>query len=301
MQTVEMLKGLPASGKSTYALKKVEEKDNWVRVNKDTIREELGEIKESEVVVYQNNLITSYLLSGFSVIIDDTNLNPYHEKRIKKILKVFPEVEFVINKSFLDVSVEECIERDKKRENSVGEEVITSMYKKFKGQFMKFDDKYPWINMWKNNYSTTAVVFDLDGTLSLHDERSPYEVERCDEDYPNYPVFLILNLISNHPNVDVLFVSGREGKMTARDKTIKWLKKFVYFNNYNDIDKVLFMRKEGDFRKDFIVKKEMLDNHIRPKYSKIIVFDDRPQTRRMWIEENVFVFSAYQDLDFKEF
>lgn len=35
-------------------------------------------------------------------------------------------------KDFFDVSLEECIERDSKRENPIGEKVITETYDKYK-------------------------------------------------------------------------------------------------------------------------------------------------------------------------
>ena len=40
-------------------------------------------------------------------------------------------------KNFFDVSLEECIERDSKRENPIGEKVITETYNKYKDTIEK--------------------------------------------------------------------------------------------------------------------------------------------------------------------
>jgi len=41
------------------------------------------------------------------------------------------------------------------------------------------------------------------------------------------------------------------------------------------------MRKKGDFRKDIIVKQEILDKYIKKENLKIVV-DDRPSVIMMW-------------------
>jgi hypothetical protein len=55
------------------------------------------------------------------------------------------------------------------------------------------------------------------------------------------------------------------------------------------------MRKEGDYRSDDIIKKELLDE-IVADFGKVpnIVFDDRPRVVKMWRENGVFVADVYQ-------
>lgn len=83
MQTILFLKGLPASGKSTFAKKYCIDNPEFKRLNKDDIREELGNLPfskgfESQVLSLQRERGLYYLDHGFSIIIDDTNLHPKH-------------------------------------------------------------------------------------------------------------------------------------------------------------------------------------------------------------------------------
>jgi hypothetical protein len=45
---------------------------------------------------------------------------------------------------------------------------------------------------------------------------------------------------------------------------------------------LLFMRKNGDYRKDAIIKKEIFDNNIRGKFNIDFALDDRNQCCEMW-------------------
>lgn len=133
MQKIILCKGLPASGKTTWAKEYCINHPEFVRVNKDDIRELIGNPKfsrdiEDLVLDIEHRLGLAILFSGKSLIVDDTNFSPSHEKywthisKIKHIL--FKVVEF-------NTPVEECIQRDIEREKSVGKDVILSMYKKY--------------------------------------------------------------------------------------------------------------------------------------------------------------------------
>ena len=126
---IYMLKGLPASGKSTYAKNMI----NIKRVSKDDLRNMIDDgeyTKENEMFILdvRNYLVGRALELGFDVVIDDTNMNPEHEIALRYLAEV--------NKSYLEVyemdtSIEECIRRDAKRTNPVGEDVIRGMAEKF--------------------------------------------------------------------------------------------------------------------------------------------------------------------------
>jgi predicted kinase len=130
-----ILKGLPASGKTTFAKKMMNENlGKYIRINKDEIREMLNNkrkgfrSREWLVVETRDNIIKSAIRKNINVIIDDTNLNPWHIKRIKELAKNIAEVEIV---DLTNTSLSLCIKRDKKRDHSVGEKVIKSMYEKY--------------------------------------------------------------------------------------------------------------------------------------------------------------------------
>lgn len=138
MKTVYILRGLPASGKSTWARRKVDERPNSVkRINKDDLRAMLDNSRwspgaETFVLRTRDGLIREALHEGFHVIVDDTNLHPKHVERIREIVDEFKKnsgqdvrIEIV---NFTDVPLEECIRRDRVRKDSVGEKVIRDMY-----------------------------------------------------------------------------------------------------------------------------------------------------------------------------
>ena len=132
-QKIILCRGLPASGKSTWAKAYCDENPEFVRINKDDIREELGSshfgIKsESTILKVERSRGIEALYSGRSLIVDDTNLNEKHEKFWSKFASD-EGIGFEIK--YFDVPVEECIKRDTQRGKSVGRMVIMGMYNKY--------------------------------------------------------------------------------------------------------------------------------------------------------------------------
>lgn len=119
-------KGLPGSGKTTWARDFSKVIRNVDIVSKDDIRKK-GVHSESKVIEERDRMIEESLKKGHSVIVADTNLNPTHEEHIRR---KFSEQADIHIKNF-DTSVEECIRRDSCRKASVGVRVIRSMYKKY--------------------------------------------------------------------------------------------------------------------------------------------------------------------------
>ncbi len=83
------LKGLPASGKTTLALKMVQE-ESVKRVNKDALREMLHGGKyspetEKFVTAVRDAIIRLAVGKGFDVIVDDTNFHPKHQEDLQKL------------------------------------------------------------------------------------------------------------------------------------------------------------------------------------------------------------------------
>ena len=126
---IYMLKGLPASGKRTYAENMV----NVKRVSKDDLRAMIDNgkyTKENEMFILdvRNYLVGRALELGFDVVVDDTNLNPEHEKALRDLAEVYYSHVEVFE---MDTSLEECIKRDANRPNSVGEDVIRNLAEKY--------------------------------------------------------------------------------------------------------------------------------------------------------------------------
>src|ERR1035437_2631375 len=131
MKKVYITKGLPASGKSTWAKNLINENHNqYKRVNKDDLRAMLDNSvfsKDSEKLILRirDSIILQSLENGKNVIVDDTNLATKHIDRITLLVKGLAEV---IIQDFTDVPLDTCIERDLKRLASVGEKMIREMY-----------------------------------------------------------------------------------------------------------------------------------------------------------------------------
>ncbi|WP_394159415.1 phosphatase domain-containing protein [Galactobacter valiniphilus] len=121
----------------------------------------------------------------------------------------------------------------------------------------------------------TCWIFDMDGTLALMEGRSPYDMHRVAEDVPNAPVIQLAQALAAHPGVDrIVIASGRNE--AARRATQSWL-------TFNDVPwDALFMRPDGDQRRDDAVKEEILDRDILPRYRVLGVVDDRQQVVDMW-------------------
>lgn len=134
MPTIYIMRGLPASGKSTYAAALSEETGAEV-VCRDELRMALhgqwwsgDKSKEREVTFYEKSLVVDNVKNGKSVIIDATHLSSSAIPPWKAVARQYRADIKVID---IPVDIETCIKRDAERaargERSVGEEVIRRM------------------------------------------------------------------------------------------------------------------------------------------------------------------------------
>ena len=140
MSKLIITRGLPASGKSTWAKQWVlEDPEHRVRINQDDIRLMLGKYwvpsREKLVQEIQFDAIVEALSREFDVVIDNTNLNKKVLEEFDRLIKTFENYE-IEYKDFFDTPLSVCIERDKNRDLQVTEKVIRSFYNNYK-------DKYP--------------------------------------------------------------------------------------------------------------------------------------------------------------
>lgn len=299
MAKLIMTKGLPASGKTTWAKEQVKNGNGRVkRVNKDDLRAMVdagiwSKQNEKFILDIRDKIVYEALSKGFDVIVDDTNLVPKHEQSLQDIVNVInasawtpggePFIQFEI-KDFTNVKLKTCLERDAERPNSVGEQVIRTMYNSFirkKGHVAQYV-KPPYSEDLPN-----CIIVDIDGTLAHMTDRSPYDYTKVDTDIVDENVRDIVlryshrDMMEEIPDTYILIVSGRED--ACRAETEKWLA-----DNRIPYDE-FYMRKAGDGRNDAIVKKEIYDTYIKPRFNVRFVLDDRDRVVEMWRKEGLKV------------
>lgn len=270
--------GIQGSGKSTWAKEFVKKNKDYVRICRDDLRNMRGEYwipkQEYLITLWEQSCISHAIANGFNIVVDAMNLNPKYLDELKSFIQVWShekDIKFEY-KDFTDVTLEECIKRDLARPNSVGEKVIRETWKKY------LAPKIEPLN--QNPELPHAIICDLDGTLALFGNKNPFERDFINDDV-SIPV---ANLFNQYPHRRIIF-SGRNDKF--KNETIEWLKQNSIHYDFLD------MRKDGDFRKDIIIKKEMFETHIKDKYYVDFVVDDRPQVIRLWQEDlGLFVFNV---------
>lgn len=311
-------RGIPGSGKSTWAQKWAEEDPlNRVRVNRDDIRQQLIKAEgvkphqrtdgyyvydkktgrldkdfEGRITNLENSITKRALDAGKSVVSDNTNLGGKVGKLGMQIARQrnFP----VVVKEF-PVDIEEAIRRDKLRDRSVGEKVIKSMYDRLgpNGAFHHVDGTFPLQKFNRpEKRGQHAVGFDLDGTLA--DVRSiRHFVIKDEKGRRNFDMFHRSSLfVPPHPEVVQMMKDAKAAGYavlitTARgaeyaEVSQRWLKENgLEFDNY-------YCRPKGDFRSDYEVKKDLYDI-ISRDYDLIHQVDDNPAAIKAWEEKGVMV------------
>ena len=147
MKTLLILQGLPASGKSTYAVKWVnEDPEHRLRINQDSIRRMFGkywledklQLKRRESITSNitMELLKQSMFNQFDIVLDNMNLNT-------KVLGTIEDYVNYFNIKFADLQtynieyklfkepLQTLIDRDSKRDISVGANVITNLYNKY--------------------------------------------------------------------------------------------------------------------------------------------------------------------------
>ena len=278
MKKVILTKGLPASGKTTWAKHLLNKKKGaWVRVSLDELsamchNAHQSRLNEQFLIELRDRIILQAIENNQNVIVDDRNLSdePFHH--ITNLVENLAIVE--VEDRFLSVSVEDCIKRDLQRPNSVGEKTIRRLnrtyLKKVAEPPMYLED------------CPDCIIVDMDGTLALFNGRNPYEAEKCNTDLPNQPV--VETVKKWQDSVDVVICSGRTDD--SKSKTVEWLKRYgIKF-------KALHMRKTGDWRKDAVIKEEIYRAHIEGRYNVKFVLDDRNQVVALWRDLGLTVFQV---------
>lgn len=136
---------------------------------------------------------------------------------------------------------------------------------------------------------TRCYIFDIDGTIADLTHRRHY-VESKPKNWPAFhagcvddkPIEHIRRLMLDlvEAGAVVVYVSGRNE--AQREATQRWTEEHGFLPAYN-----LYMRADGDFRDDSIVKLELLQRLRADGFEPIMAFDDRDRVVKMWRENGV--------------
>ena len=297
MTKLIIVRGLPASGKSTWAKAWVaEDVSGRARVNRDDLRrmihngEYRGSSTELTIMRARDALIASFLRKGIDVVVDDTNLPSATVRSLMQLAAgISPLVEVEIQ-DLTNVPLEVCLERDDERgipdlvsvkTDDVGEDVIRGMYERFlkgKSHPLPVPELAPRVVAFVEPYvakpeAIKAVLVDIDGTVALMGDRNPFDETRVGEDKPSPRIVELVHLLiyaGHYP----IFMSGRS--LACEDATVDWLDA-QGFSNYH-----LHMRNVSDTRKDAVVKLELFNEHVRDRFDVRLVLDDRNQVVELW-------------------
>ncbi|AUS02811.1 HAD-like domain protein [Vibrio phage 2.275.O._10N.286.54.E11] len=226
----------------------------------------------TDAAVHQAELAVA---KNLNIVIADMNLNPatqrswekFAKKNNMKVEKKDFYAEWLATEgSKFDLLVAEdkylelMIERDLKRPNSLGHEVLTNTFNKYLRSELIQHEHIPGL--------PSAVIFDVDGTLAEMNGRMPYQWKRVGEDTVRENVARVLRM--HHAAGDkIIILSGRDG--SCQPETEKWLK-----DNNLHYDHI-WMRAPKDQRKDSIIKNELIDDHVNGVFNVHCVYDDRDQ------------------------
>lgn len=283
-------RGLPGSGKSTWARQWVgEDPKGRAEVNRDLLRVMLHggyADAETQVTAVSHASIAALLASGVSVVCSDTNLPQRHARDLAKIASRAKAAVDVLD--LTDVPLETCLERNAVRTDKepVPEDRIREMHARY---IAGRRHPLPWpeeaaesarglVPYVPKPGTPQAVLCDIDGTLAIHQGRSPYDYTRVSEDALNASVAEFLHLAANRIDGPrrIVLLSGRPE--TARADTHAWLARHRVL--YDE----LHMRAAGDMRSDVIVKAELFDAHVRDRFTVAVALDDRDRVVRLWRE-----------------
>jgi len=280
-----MMRGLPASGKTTRAKEIMRDAGNYVRVNRDQLRPMLhGDVKwsgkkEKVTRFVQKSMVADMLAKDYSVIVDDTNLRDADRERWSQVSRE-QNAKFEVVE--MDTSYEDCLERDESRENGVGAHIVTSM--------ALSSGRFPYRNI---------VLCDIDGTVADLTHRLHY-IKDGNQDWDSFfcevgkdtfkeSVWYKVAQDADENDAVVIFLSGRSD--VARDDTEKWLVE-------NGVSgPIVLMRREFDRRPDTEVKRDIFDWHFGG-YNIIRVYDDRPRLVNMWREIGLDCVDCGDGVDF---
>lgn len=130
-----------------------------------------------------------------------------------------------------------------------------------------------------------TVIVDVDGTIANCEHRMHYIkvkpknwpafIEASKYDEPYHEIVLLVMLLSHQ--FKIVIVTARSE--AERQITVDWLRDFAKLGGFYD---KLYMRDDKDYRKDDIVKHELLQQIRNDGFDPFMALEDRDHVVAMW-------------------
>ena len=148
MKRIILTRGIPASGKSTWAKQEVlKDPEHSIRINRDDLRNMSGKYwvptREKYITACKGTILINAINFKFdTIIIDEMNLNPKENGYLKGMISMMNDTfkdnndKYIIEiKDFTNIPLDVCIERDSKTEKPLGEKVIREVVNKYQTMY----------------------------------------------------------------------------------------------------------------------------------------------------------------------
>ena len=287
MKHLTIMRGLPASLKSTTTRQMVKNYGNAARVNRDDLRNMLYDgawsvERERTVVAIEKAIVRVLLQSNIHTIVDDCNLTPSHFQLWKEVAD---ENSAVINVHEMKSDLHTLLARDRLRpgKERVGRLVIENMA--LKAGYTEWS-------------GLPISIFDLDGTLANCSHRQHFVrdgnhdwtgfFEAAVNDTINEGVHQWMRSLYHSGQTEVVIVTGRPDKYSVLVED--WLTRHEV--RYHHI----FSRRNNDRRDDVLVKKDIVK--LMPMENIWFAVDDRPSVIRMWRSLGIKTYDVGEGIDF---
>jgi predicted kinase len=286
--TLHLVRGLPASGKTTWARALVASRrpGSILRVNRDDLRRSMADpaysspvdAVERRISAAEWRLVRSTLLDGLDVVIDATNLRAGVARRWLALAEACGatwHVEDVV------ADLEECVRRDAARPGPerVGEETLRDLHARFldpvTGRPAPLAPPPRLGSAGGAPYrpvpgTPLAVLVVVEGALT---EREPADPDHP-EDVPVAAAVTVLTALAAAGHRVVALSARPEEERTA---VASWLVRHVPVPL-----EALLLRPPGTRRGEAAVALGLFDDHVRDRYTVAAVLEGRPRRAAPW-------------------
>ena len=297
MSKLIVTRGVPASGKSTWAKAWVaEDPDHRARVNRDDIRfmlfEKYYDVDEQAVNANEKAAVRALLDAGKDVVVDATNLRA-------KFAKQWYNFGVPVEWRDFPISFSEAIYRDDYRssilrERGVGRDVIEGFFKSF--SINRGTGKLPDPPVAPEAAVAPvfepvefipglpkAIIVDIDGTLAHMTNRGPYDTSKYADDAIDPVIRELVNYLAH--DYIILVTSGRSENF--RKVTSDWLDK-----HHVQFDRLIMRPADDPNGRDDIVKNYLYETRIKGFYNVVLSIDDRDRVVDMWRAKGIKTLQA---------